>query len=173
MFLGVDFQKSSGVKKVFAIQNTIHDFLSSSISYRFGVIRLQTMQDSTLTFDPSNSFKVKKSLPIQSTYMTSYRTCIDSFSKSRTILYIIYFKLLGFDLDLRPQKSFEVKTMLLFESPYMISYLLSVDTYSLSRTVFELFDFKPFRVWPWLLTFTFSCEKPCLWRIHSIIGHLM
>ena len=27
-----------------------------------------------------------------------------------------------------------------------------MDTISLSRTVFEIFDFKIFRVWPWLLT---------------------
>ena len=39
-----------------------------------------------------------------------------------------------------------------FESPYMTSYLISIDTFSLSRTVFEIFDFKVFRVWPWLLT---------------------
>ena len=29
----------------------------------------------------------------------------------------------------------------------------SIDTCSLSRTVFDIFDFKVFRVWPWLLTF--------------------
>ena len=35
----------------------------------------------------------------------------------------------------------------------MTSYLTSIDIFSLSRTVFEIFDFKVFRVWPWLLTF--------------------
>ena len=35
----------------------------------------------------------------------------------------------------------------------MTSYLTSFDIFSLSRTVFEIFDFKVFRVWPWLLTF--------------------
>ena len=39
-----------------------------------------------------------------------------------------------------------------FKSQYMTSYLTSIDTFSLSRTVFEIFDFKVFRVWPWLLT---------------------
>ena len=34
----------------------------------------------------------------------------------------------------------------------MTSYLTSMDNISLSRTVFEIFDFKVFRVWPWLLT---------------------
>ena len=34
----------------------------------------------------------------------------------------------------------------------MPSYLTSIGTFSLSRTVFEIFDFKVFRVWPWLLT---------------------
>ena len=35
----------------------------------------------------------------------------------------------------------------------MTSYLTFIDIFSLSRTVFEIFDFKVFRVWPWLLTF--------------------
>ena len=35
----------------------------------------------------------------------------------------------------------------------MTSYQTSIDTFSLSRTVFEIFDFKVFRVWPWLLSF--------------------
>ena len=39
-----------------------------------------------------------------------------------------------------------------FESPCMTPFLNSMDTISLSRTVFEIFDFKVFRVWPWLLT---------------------
>ena len=34
----------------------------------------------------------------------------------------------------------------------MTSYLTSMDAISLSRTVLEIFDFKIFRVWPWLLT---------------------
>ena len=34
----------------------------------------------------------------------------------------------------------------------MTSHLTSMDTISLSRTVFEIFDFKVFRVRPWLLT---------------------
>ena len=34
----------------------------------------------------------------------------------------------------------------------MTSYLTSMDTISLSHTAFEIFDFKVFRVWPWLLT---------------------
>ena len=38
-----------------------------------------------------------------------------------------------------------------FRSPCMTSYLTSIDIFSLSRTVFEIFDFKVFRVWPWLL----------------------
>ena len=35
----------------------------------------------------------------------------------------------------------------------MTSYLTPIDFFFLSRTVFEIFDFKVFRVWPWLLTF--------------------
>ena len=34
----------------------------------------------------------------------------------------------------------------------MTSYLTSIDTFSLSRTVPEIFDFKVFRVRPWLST---------------------
>ena len=54
---------------------------------------------------------------------------------------------------LTPEDHLRSKKILLFESPYtMTSYLTSMDNISLSRTVFEIFDFKVFRVWPWLLT---------------------
>ena len=62
-------------------------------------------------------------------------------------------KFLWFDLDLWPLKGhLGSKFFIAFESPYTTSYLTSMDTISLSRTVLEIFDFKVFRVWPWLLT---------------------
>ena len=71
---------------------------------------------------------------------------------------------------LTPEDHLGSKKILLFESPYMTSYLTSMDNISLSRTVFEIFDFKNFRVWPWLLTpgdhlgsKKFYCLKAHIW----------
>ena len=92
--------------------------------------------------------------PFESPYITSYLTPIDTFSLSRTVFEIFDFKvfrvwpwLLTFRGHLRSN------IFSPFESPYMTSYLTSIDIFSLSRTVFKIFDFKVFRVWPWLLTF--------------------
>ena len=92
--------------------------------------------------------------PFESPYMTSHSTPIDTFSLSRTVFEIFDFKvfrvwpwLLTFRGHLRSNICSP------FESPYMTFYLISIDIFSLSRTVFEIFDFKVFRVWPWLSTF--------------------
>ena len=89
----------------------------------------------------------------ESPYMTSYLTSIDTFSLSRTVPKIFDFKV----FRVRPWLStledhVRSKMFLPFESPYMTSYLTSIDTFSLSRTVTEIFDFKVFRVRPWLST---------------------
>ena len=92
--------------------------------------------------------------PFESPYMTSYLTSIGTCSLSRTVFEIFDFKVFRvwpWPLIFRGHP--KSKIFPLFESPYMTSYLISIDTFSLSRTVFEIFDFKVFRVWPWLLTF--------------------
>ena len=90
----------------------------------------------------------------ESSYMTSYRTSIDTFSLSRTVFEIFDFKVFRvwpWPLTFRGHPRSKIFPQ--FESPYMTSYRTSIDTFSLSRTVFEIFDFKVFRVWPWPLTF--------------------
>ena len=90
----------------------------------------------------------------ESSYMTSYSTPIDIFSLSRTVFEIFDFKVFRvwpWPLTFRGHLRSNICSP--FESPYMTSYLTSIDIFSLSRTVFEIFDFKVFRVWPWLLTF--------------------
>ena len=92
--------------------------------------------------------------PFESPYMTSYLTPIDTFSLSRTVFEIFDFKVFRvwpWPLTFRGHLRSNICSP--FESPYMTSYLTSIDIFSLSRTVFEIFDFKVFRVWPWLLTF--------------------
>ena len=92
--------------------------------------------------------------PLESPYMTSYLTPIDTFSLSRTVFEIFDFKVFRvwpWPLIFRGHLRSNICSP--FESPYMTSYLTSIDTFSLSRTVFEKFDFKVFRVWPWPLTF--------------------
>ena len=86
--------------------------------------------------------------------MTSYLTSIDTFSLSRTVFEIFEFKVFRvWPWPLTLKGHLRSKIFLPFESPYITPYLTSIDTFSLSRTVFEIFDFKVFRVWPWLLTF--------------------
>ena len=92
--------------------------------------------------------------PFESPYMTSYLTPIDTFSLSRSVFEIFDFKVFRVwpgPLTFRGHLRSNICSP--FESPYMTSYLTSIDIFSLSRTVFEIFDFKVFRVWPWLLTF--------------------
>ena len=86
--------------------------------------------------------------------MTSYQTCIDIFSLSRTIFEIFAFKVFRVWPWLLTFRSHQrSKIFSPFEIPYMTSYLFSIDTFPLSRTVFEIFDLKVFRVWPWPLSF--------------------
>ena len=87
---------------------------------------------------------------LESPYMTSYLTSIDTLSLSRTAFEIFDFKVFRVWLWPLSSKGHLGSTKILpFESPYMTSYLTSMDTISLSHTVFEIFDFKVFRVWPW------------------------
>ena len=73
-------------------------------------------------------------------------------------------KFLGFDLDHWPRKIILGSKMFIpFGWPYMISYLTSIFTIFLSHTVLGIFDFKVFRVWPWLLT-----PKDHLWSNNFI-----
>ena len=89
--------------------------------------------------------------PFESPYMTSYLTSIDTFSLSRTVFEIFDFKVFRvWPWPLTFRGHLRSNICLPFESPYMTSYLTSIDIFSLSRTVFEIFDFKVFRVWPWL-----------------------
>ena len=85
--------------------------------------------------------------------MTSYLTSMDTISLSLTVFEIFNFKNFRvWPWPLTPKGHLGSKTFIPFESPYMTSYLTSMDTISLSLTVFEIFNFKNFRVWPWLLT---------------------
>ena len=93
--------------------------------------------------------------PFESPYMTSYSNPIDTFSLSRTVFEIFDFKgfrVWSWPLTFRGDPKSEIFPP--FISPYMTSYSTPIDTFSLSRTVFEIFDFKVFRVWPWLLGVT-------------------
>ena len=85
--------------------------------------------------------------------MTSYLTSMDTIPLSRTVFEIFDFKVFKvWPWPLTSSGHLGSKNCLAFESPYMTSYLTSMNTISLSRTVFEIFNFKVFRVWPWLLT---------------------
>ena len=85
--------------------------------------------------------------------MTSYLTSMDAISQSRTVFKIFDFEVFRvWPWPSTPEGHLESKNCMPFESPYMTSYLTSMDAISLSRTVLEIFDFKVFRVWPWLLT---------------------
>ena len=92
--------------------------------------------------------------PVESPYMTSYLTSINTFSLSCTVFEIFDFKVFrvwSWPLTFRGNPRSRIFSP--FESPYMTSYLTSINTFSLSRTVFEIFDFKVLRVWSWPLTF--------------------
>ena len=95
----------------------------------------------------------KMYLPFESPYITSYLTSIDTFYLSRTVPEIFDIKVVRVRLWLSTLKSHVRSNIFsVFESPYMTFCLTSIDTFSLSRTVPETFDFKVFRVWPWLST---------------------
>ena len=86
---------------------------------------------------------------LESPYMTSYLTSIDTFSLSLAVCEIFDFNLFGVRPCFSTLKShIRSKIFASFESPYMTSYLTSIDTFSLSRAVSEIFDFKVFRVRP-------------------------
>ena len=90
----------------------------------------------------------------ESPYMTSYLTFIDTFFLSRTVFEILDFKVLRvcpWPLTFKGQLGSKIFSP--FKRSDFTSYLTSIDTFFLSRTVFEIFDFKVFRVWPWLSTF--------------------
>ena len=155
------FRGSPGVKNILIIRKPIHDFLSNfyrhflSISYRFRDIRLQSFLWFDLDLWPLEGHLGSKIFSLfESPYMTSYLTSIDTFSLSRTVFEIFYFK--GFSVwpwPLTFRGHLGSKIFSPFESSYMTSYLTSIDTFFLSRTFFEIFDFKVFGVWPWPSTF--------------------
>ena len=102
---------------------------------------------------PKGHLGSKTFIPFESPYMTSYLTSMDTISLSLTVFEIFNFKNFRvWPWLLTPKGHLGSKTFIPFESPYMTSYLTSMDTISLSLTVFEIFNFKNFRVWPWLLT---------------------
>ena len=86
---------------------------------------------------------------LESPYMTSYLTSIETFSLSRTVPEIFDFKVF------RVRPHFETlechvwsKICVPFESLYMTFYLTFIEIFSLSRTVPEIFNLKVFRVRP-------------------------
>ena len=82
-------------------------------------------------------------ISLESPYMTSYLTSMDTISLSRTVFEISDFK--GFRVwpwPLTPKGHPGSKNFIPFESPYMTSYLTSMDTISLSRTVLEIMPVK-------------------------------
>ena len=102
---------------------------------------------------PKDHLGSKNSISLESPYMTSYLTFMDTISLSCTVSEIFDFKVFRvWPWPLTPKSHLGSKTFFSFERPYMTSYLTSMDTISLSRTVSEILDFKVFRVWPWPLT---------------------
>ena len=102
---------------------------------------------------PKSHLGSKKFISLESSYMTSYLTSMDTISLSRTVFEIFEFKVFRvWPWPLTPKSHLGSKKVIPLESPYMTFYLTSMDTISLSRTVFEIFDFKVFSVWPWPLT---------------------
>ena len=102
---------------------------------------------------PEGHLGSKKFILFESPYMTSYLTSMDNISQSRTVLEIFDFKVFRvWPRPLTPEGHLGSKNIIPFKSPYMTFYLPSMDNISPSRTVFEIFDFKVFRVWPWLST---------------------
>ena len=153
------FEGHLRTKNFHHFRKPIHDFLSNFYwhflsrtvfeIFDFKVFRVWPWP---LTFGGHLGSKIFS--PFESPYMTSYLTSIDTFSLSRTVFEIFDFKVfMVWPWSLTFRGHLGSKIFSLFESLYMTSCLTSIDTFSLSRTVFEIFDFKVFRVWPWLLTF--------------------
>ena len=102
---------------------------------------------------PESHLGWKIFIPLESPYMTSYLTSMDTISLSRTVSEIFEIKVFRVrPRPLTPKDHLGSENFIPLESPHMTSYLTSMDTISLSRTVSEIFDFKVFRVWPWPLT---------------------
>ena len=102
---------------------------------------------------PESHLGSKNLIPFGSPYMTSYLTCMDTISLSRTVFEIFDFKVFRvWPWPLTLEGHLRSKSFIQFESPYTTSYLTYMDAISLSCTVFEIFDFEIFRVWPWPLT---------------------
>ena len=102
---------------------------------------------------PEGHLGSKNCISLESPYMTSYLTSMDTISLSRTVFEIFDFKVFRvWPWPLTPKGHLGSKNFIPLESSYMTSYLTSMDTISLSRTVSEIFEFKVFRVWAWPLT---------------------
>ena len=103
----------------------------------------------------------KKFILLESPYLTSYLTSMDTISLSRTVSEIFDFKVFRvWPWPLTPKDHPGSENFIPLESPHMTSYLTSMDTISLSRTVSEIFDFKEG------LTLTFDH-----WRGQKIVYH--
>ena len=94
-------------------------------------------------------------IPVESPYMTSYVTSIDTFSLSRTVFEIFNFKLFRvWPWPLTSKGHLGSKIFMLFESSHMIFYSTSMDTISLSCTVLEIMPVKVLKakqnggIWP-------------------------
>ena len=102
---------------------------------------------------PKGHLGSKKFTLLESPYMTSYLTSLDTISLSRTHSEIFDFKFFRvWPWPLTPKGHLGSENVIPLESPHMTSYLTSMDTISLFRTVSEIFDFEVLRVWPWPLT---------------------
>ena len=91
--------------------------------------------------------------------MTSYLLSIDTFSRSRTVFEIFYFKVLRvWPWTLTFRSHSRSKIFLLFEIPYMTSYLKVLLTLSLYPVPLLRYsdDLEDFEVWPW--PWTFRCH---------------
>ena len=92
---------------------------------------------------PKGHLGLKKIIPFESPYMTSYLTSMDTISLSRTVLEIFDFEIFRvWPWPLTPKGHLGSKKFIPFESLYMTSYLTSMNTISLSRTVLEIMPVK-------------------------------
>ena len=96
---------------------------------------------------PEGHLGSKKFVPLESPYMTSYLTSMDTISLPRTVSDISKFKIFRvWPWPLTPKGHLGSKNFIPLECPYMTSYLTSMDIISLSRTVLEIMPVKNFRV---------------------------
>ena len=124
---------------------------------RYSTSRFQGL---SLTFDLWWLFEVKMFSAIESSYLSSYQTSIDTFSLSRTVFMIYDFKIFGvrpWPLTIRGHPRSNMFS--LFKIPYRSPILTSIVTFSPYRAVFEIFDFNFFGVWPWPLIFEGHLES--------------